>query len=81
MKTKLITLAIFAFLSIASISCSNNDDSATTPTTQNPVGGTGFSWRENDPNATTIKAAASASFSNQYKTLIAKDFLNLWYDV
>ena len=72
MKTKFLSLATIALFGITSISCSKSDPDPA-PITQNPVAGTGFSWRENDPNSTTIQAAASASFSAQYKTLIAKN--------
>ncbi len=72
-KTKFLTLSMIALVAITSISCSKDDESAATPATQNPVTSTGFSWRENDPASTTIQTAATASFSTQYKTLIAKN--------
>lgn len=71
-KTKFLTLSMIALLAITSISCSK-DDTAPTPASQNPITNAGFLWRENDPNSTTIQTAASASFSLQYNTLIAKN--------
>ena len=73
MKTKFLTLSMIALMAITSISCSKDEPTAATPVAQNPVAGAGFSWRENDQNATAIQTAASASFSNQFKTLIARD--------
>lgn len=73
MKTKLLSVVAIALLAITSISCSNNDDEPAPIVAPTPVVGNGFTWRENDPNSTIVQTAASASFSNQYKTLIAKN--------
>jgi hypothetical protein len=70
MKTKFLVLALVIF-TVAFSSCSkDDDDSSATPT---PTGD-GFSWTEN--GGTTVNTAASATFSTQFKTLIAKDASN-----
>jgi hypothetical protein len=71
MKSKFLSLAIIALIAVSTVSCSSSSNQ--TPTTNNPVAGNGFSWRENDPASTTIQTAASTSFSTQFKTLIAKN--------
>jgi hypothetical protein len=67
---KTIFKTIFALVAVTLSACTS-DSATTTPPTA--AGSTGFSWRENDPASTTIQTAASASFSTQYKTLIAKN--------
>ena len=62
---------LFASLVTLFYSCSSNNDSIA-PTTNQPSATAGFSWRENDPNSTTIQIAYTPTFSTQYKTLIAK---------
>ncbi len=67
MKTKFLVLAL-VLITVTFSSCSKDDDdsSATpTPTTN------GFQWTEN--GGTTVKTAAAATFSTQFKTLIASD--------
>ena len=68
MKTKFITLIAAVVVSLTS--CSKDDDNTPEPTPA--PASTGFTWRENDP-AGTVNTAPTASFSDQYKTLIAKD--------
>ncbi|WP_309642634.1 hypothetical protein [Flavobacterium sp.] len=67
MKTKILALALVLF-TVAFSACSKDDSSSSTST--NPVTD-GFKWTEN--GGTTVNTAASATFSTQYKTLMAKD--------
>jgi len=69
MKTQFLTL-LFAFVALTSCSNDNDDQQIITPV-PTPAA-TGFSWRENDPNG-AVKTAATATFSTQYKTMMAKD--------
>lgn len=70
MKTKFLVLALI-LITVTFSSCSKDDnDSSSTPTPAT----NGFKWTEN--GGTTVKTAASATFSTQYKTLIAKDASN-----
>lgn len=71
MKTIFRTILAAIVISLSLISCTSSDSATTPPPAAG--GSTGFSWRENDPASTTIQTAASASFSTQYKTLIAKN--------
>ena len=70
---KTIFKTILAFIAISISACATDDE--VTPPPPPPVtnGSAGFSWRENDPASTTIQNATTASFSNQSKTLIAKN--------
>lgn len=68
MKTKILAIALVLF-AITISSCSKDDDSSSSST---PIPlSDGFKWKEN--GGTTEKTAASATFSTQYKTLIALD--------
>ncbi len=53
---------------ITTSSCSDDDSSNNGGGNNNTVG---FTWRENDPNG-TVNQAASATFTNQFNTLLAK---------
>ncbi|MDI1257262.1 MAG: hypothetical protein PSV16_14305 [Flavobacterium sp.] len=66
MKTKIFISALIA-LTFTFISCSGSDDDG--GGNNNPVNG--FMWTEN--GSATVNTAATASFSTQYKTLMAKD--------
>jgi hypothetical protein len=58
---------LFLTITTLILSCSTNDDII------DPISTTaGFTWRENDPNSTTIQTAYNPTFSTQFKTLIAK---------
>lgn len=68
MKTYFLAfIAIFTLLT----SCSEDNDTQMIIPTPTPAG-TGFSWRENDPEG-AVNTAPTATFSTQYKTLIVKD--------
>lgn len=69
MKTKILSIALVLF-TLAFSSCSNDDDNATSTPTPTPTPN-GFQWTEN--GGTTIKTAASATFTTGFKTLIASD--------
>ena len=69
MKTKF--LAMLLTFTVLFTSCSKDDDNNATAPTPTPAA-TGFKWKENDPNGTE-KSAATATFSTQYKTMMAKD--------
>lgn len=69
MKTKLFAIA-FVLFSLGLTSCSSDDNNQPFVPTA-PVVADGFTWKEN--GSTTANTAASATFSTQYKTLIAKD--------
>ena len=72
MKTKLLSIAVL-FVATVFCSCSHDDnDPVITPVA--PAAANGFTWKEN--GGSTIKTAASATFTTQYKTLIAKDASN-----
>ena len=70
-KMKTIKNLFFVTITLIIASCSSNEDQPATSLT--PTTTSGFTWRENDPNSTTIKTAFGPTFSTQYKTLIAKD--------
>ena len=71
MRTKLYSLA-FVLVTVFLISCNNDDDgNAAIIPAPSPPAATGFTWTEN--GSSTVKTAASATFSTQFKTLIAKD--------
>ena len=70
MKTKLFSIVILLFV-MTFTSCSSDDDQPTIPVV--PVAD-GFTWKEN--GTATVHTAASASFSTNFKTLIAKDASN-----
>lgn len=61
---KIISLLVVIFIVF---SCNRNDENNSTPT--NPTT-SGFTWRENDPNA-TVKKAGSAELRTQYKSIFA----------
>lgn len=69
MKTKFLSL--FLTLVVLCTSCSKDDDDNAAQSTPTPAA-TGFKWKENDPNGVE-KSAATATFSTQYKTMMAKD--------
>ncbi len=72
MKKALLFIAA-VFTAMTFTACSNDDENQViVPIT--PVAADGFSWQENGAGA--LKTAATASFSTQYKTLIAKDASN-----
>ena len=66
MKIKFFFIAVLA---LVLSSCSNDDDEMIIPV-PTPASN-GFTWTKN--GGSTVETAASASFSTQYKTLIAKD--------
>ena len=68
MKTTLKTIAALAIIMLFFTSCNRDDNSGT----NNPTTSTGgFTWRENDPNSTTIKTAGSSEVRTQYKSIFA----------
>ncbi len=68
MKTILKTIAALAIIMLFFTSCNRDDNSGT----NNPTTSTGgFTWRENDPNSTTIKTAGSSEVRTQYKSIFA----------
>ena len=68
MKNFIKTIAALSMMLFLFISC-NRDDSETTP--NNPTTTAGFTWKENDPNSTTIKTAGSSEVRTQYKSIFA----------
>ena len=70
---KTIFKTILAFIVISISACATDDAVIPTPTPPVINSSAGFSWRENDPASTTIQNATTASFSTQFKTLIAKN--------
>lgn len=69
MRGLLLIAAVFAVGLFAS--CNNDDDNNAVIPMPAPAG-TGFTWKENDPNGSD-HVAATAMFTTQYHTLIAKD--------
>lgn len=67
---KTIKTIIFALLIILASSCTKDEETAKTGTPTSTTAG--FTWRENDPNSTTIQTAFTPTFSTQYKTMFAK---------
>lgn len=70
-KISLLVAAVFTAMTFTA--CSNDDENQVIVPVI-PVAADGFTWQEN--GAGTLKTAATASFSTQYKTLIAKDASN-----
>lgn len=68
MKTTFQYIAAMVLLLVFA-SCSNDDPATVVPVTAPTANG--FTWSKNGSG--TIETAAAASFSTQYKTLIAKD--------
>ena len=69
---KKLILFLTLFVTFFVISC-NSDDDNNNSGNQGPNPSTAaFTWRENDPNSTTVQSAFTPTFSTQFKTLIAK---------
>lgn len=66
---KRILFILFAATTLLATSSCSDDDNSNNGGGNNPT--SGFTWRENDPNG-TINQAASATFTSQFNTLIAK---------
>ncbi|MFY7665083.1 hypothetical protein [Flavobacterium sp.] len=66
---KKVLLLCMAVISLISTSACSDDDNSNNGGGNNTTAG--FTWRENDPNG-TINQAASATFTSQFNTLIAK---------
>jgi len=69
MKTKLFSIAA-AVLALVFTSCSSDDENQVVIPTPTPAAN-GFAWTEN--GSATVNTAPTATFSTQYKTLMAKD--------
>jgi hypothetical protein len=66
MRSKLTSMLMIAMAAIIFFGCSKNND----PGKEDAPGTTnGFTWKEN--GGSTVQTAATATFSTQYKTLIA----------
>jgi glutamate 5-kinase len=67
MKLKFTSMLMIALVAIMFVSCSKDDDKdkEEAPTTA----ANGFTWKEN--GSTTVQTATTATFSTQYKTIMA----------
>ena len=68
MKTNLFTIALLFFVLVFT-ACNSDNNPVVTPIATPSANG--FSWKEN--GGSIVKTATSATFSTQYKTLIARD--------
>lgn len=66
---KISSLLLITMFVITSISCSDNDDVAVTPTPVTPVAGDGFKWTEN--GGSTEQTVNNPYASNSFKTIFA----------
>lgn len=66
---KLSSLFLIALFATTSISCSDNDDTTTTPMPVTPVASDGFKWTEN--GGSTEQTVNNPYVSNQFKSIFA----------